>query len=204
MNPVNPVKKLKQEFRIHSLIIILITLTRNFQMPMHSVLKKLQGGDRRSIAGVDEVVGDVLESTVLFDDLIDGFFDDDSVIRMRAADAVEKITRIRPDLLKPYKKKLIRLAGDTDQQEVRWHLAQILPRLVLTPTDRKTAVEIFFTYLNDKSKIVVTFALQALADFAMEDHGLRPRVVRVLKNLVETGSPAIKNRGQKLLRMLRS
>ena len=122
---------------------------------------------------------------------------------MRTADAVEKITLEKPDLLHPHKKKLIRLAGDTEQQEVRWHMAQILPRLILKSDDRKTIVEIFFAYLNDKSKIVVTFALQSLADFAAEDKKLRPRVIRVLENLNETGSPAIKNRSRKLLGRLK-
>jgi hypothetical protein len=169
---------------------------------MHPILKKLQGGDRRSTGRAHEVVDEVLESTVLFEDLIDGFFAEDSVIRMRTADAIEKITRIKPDLLKPHKKKLIRLAGDTDQQEVRWHLAQILPRLPLKPAERKTVVDLMFAYLNDKSKIVVTFALQALADFAAQDPKLRPGVIKVLEELSQTGSPAIKNRGRKLLKNL--
>ena len=170
---------------------------------MHAILKKLQGGDRRSIGKVDEVVDQVLGSTPLFEELINGLFADDPVIRMRTADAVEKITLKKPDLLHPHKKKLIRLAGDTEQQEVRWHMAQILPRLILKSDDRKTIVEIFFAYLNDKSKIVVTFALQALADFAAKDKKLRSRVIRVLEDLSDTGSPAMKSRGKKLLGRLK-
>lgn len=170
---------------------------------MHAILKKLQGGDRRSIGRVDEVIGIVLGSPSLFEELINGLFTDDPLVRMRSSDAVEKITLVKPDLLKPYKRKLIRLAADTEQQEVRWHMAQILPRLTLKPGDRKTIVDILFTYLNDQSKIVVTLTLQALADFAAEDINLRPRVVRVLEDLTETGSPAIKNRGRKLLERLK-
>ena len=171
---------------------------------MHAILKKLQGGDRRSIGRVDEVVVSVLGSISLFEELINGLFTADPVLRMRAADAVEKATLVRPELLTPHKKILIRLAGDTDQQEVRWHMAQILPRLTLKPGDRKTIVDILFTYLNDKSKIVVTFALQALADFAAEDKKLRLRVIRQLEDFTETGSPAIKNRARKLLARLKN
>ena len=143
------------------------------------------------------------KSPALLDELFDGLFADDPVVRMRTADAVEKITLAKPHLLHPHKKKLIRLAGDTEQQEVRWHMAQILPRLILKSDDRKTIVEIFFAYLNDKSKIVVTFALQALADFAAKDKKLRSRVIRVLEDLSDTGSPAIKSRGKKLLGRLK-
>ena len=170
---------------------------------MDSILKKLQGGDRRSIGKVDEVVDRVLGTASLFEKLINGLFVNDPIIRMRTADAVEKITLVRPDLIIPYKKILIRLAGDTDQQEVRWHMAQILPRLTLKPADRKIIVDVLYAYLNDKSKIVVTFALQALADFAAEDNDLKPRVIRILEEFNETGSPAIKSRSRKLLTMLK-
>ena len=170
---------------------------------MDSILKKLQGGDRRSIGKVDEVVDQVLGTASLFEELINGLFVNDPLVRMRTADAVEKITLVRPDLIIPYKKILIRLAGDNDQQEVRWHMAQILPRLTLKPADRKIIVDVLYAYLNDKSKIVVTFALQALADFAAEDNDLKSRVIRILEEFNETGSPAIKSRSRKLLTMLK-
>lgn len=172
-------------------------------MPMHAILKMLQGGDRRSIGRVGEVVDSVLGSAGLFEELINGLFTADPLLRMRTADAVEKVTRVKPELLTPHKKILIRLAQATRQQEVRWHMAQILPRLKLKPADRKIIVDILYTYLRDKSKIVVTFALQALADFAVEDNQLRPRVIRELENFTETGSPAIQNRGRKLLAKLK-
>ena len=171
---------------------------------MHAILKKLQGGDRRSIGRVGEVVDRVLGSAGLFDELINGLFTADPVLRMRTADAVEKLSRVKPELLMPHRKILIRLTHETGQQEIRWHLAQILPRLKLKPADRKTIVDILYTYLNDKSKIVVTCALQALADFAVEDGQLRPRVIRELENFTQTGSPAIQNRGRKLLERLKN
>ena len=166
---------------------------------MHAILKKLQGGDRRSIGRVDEVVDQVLGSDVLFEELIKGLLDDDPIVRMRSSDAVEKISLVKPEWLTPHKKTLIRLAGDSNQQEVRWHMAQILPRLKLNPEEKKSIVDILYSYLEDKSKIVVTFTLQALADFAAEDQNLKPRVIRVLEEFTKTGSPAIKSRGRKLL-----
>ena len=166
---------------------------------MHVLLNKLRGGDRRSIGKVDEVVDQVLSADALFNELIKGLQVDDPLIRMRSADAVEKVTRAKPELLKSHKRILIQLAAESGQQEVRWHMAQILPRLPLTPGDRLTVVDTLYAYLNDKSKIVVTFALQALADLAVKDKHLQPGVIRVLEEFTKTGSPAIKNRGRKLL-----
>ena len=41
-------------------------------------------------------------------------------------------------------------------------MAQMIPRLKLTPKETAAATEIFFEYLKDKSKIVVTFAMQEM------------------------------------------
>ncbi len=169
---------------------------------MHAILKKLQGGDRRSIGRVEEVVDQVLGSADLFEELIDGLLADDPIVRMRSADAVEKITLVKPEWLAPHKKTLIRLAGDSDQQEVRWHMAQVLPRLRLKPGKKKAVANILYSYLDDKSKIVVTFALQALADLAVEEKSLKPRVIGLLEEFIQTGSPAIKSRARKLLQRL--
>jgi len=56
--------------------------------------------------------------------------------------------------------------------------------------------------LGDKSKILRTFAMQALADLAKQDADLRPEVIRVLEEQTRTGSPAMQSRGRKLLRQL--
>jgi hypothetical protein len=65
-----------------------------------------------------------------------------------------------------YKRRLLELAATSIEKEVRWHLAQMLPRLNLERTDLRRIAEIMFGYLNDGSRIVKTFAMQALADLA--------------------------------------
>ena len=122
---------------------------------------------------------------------------------MRAADAVEKITAERPDLLHSHKSRLLRRVANVDQQEVRWHVAQMIPRLHLTPTERVLAIKILFAYLTLKSKIVRTFALQALVSLSYGDPQLRRRVTKILRDVAKTGSPALKARGRKLLEQLR-
>ena len=163
------------------------------------ILSKLQGGDRRSIGNVDAVVYAVRQKPGLFKYLVQGLFEDDPIVRMRAADAMEKISLDNSDLLQPFKHKLIQLTQTSRQQELRWHLAQMIPRLRLTPKETATLSEIFFDYLNDKSKIVVTFAMQALAEFVLKNAIPPGEVIRAIKKLTQTGSPAIQSRGKKLL-----
>jgi len=169
---------------------------------VHPILQKLAGADRRSIGKSNEVVADVLADPTLFDIVFEAMLADDPALRMRAADAVEKITAQRPEDLRPYKSKLIRKVAKIDQQEVRWHVAQMFSRLDLTRAERRRVVSILAEYLKDKSKIVKTFSMQALADIAEKDAELRPSIVTQLEELTRTGSPAMQSRGRKLLARL--
>jgi hypothetical protein len=169
---------------------------------MNRLLEKLAGDDRRSIGRSNEVVAEVLARPALFRLVFEGLLDDNAMIRMRAADAVEKITAKRPELLEPYKKKLLRDVAGINQQEVRWHLALMIPRLRLTRNERAEALGLLMEFLHDKSSIVKTFAMQALADLALQDPSLEPQVIPLLRALTETGTPAMKARGRKLLENL--
>lgn len=169
---------------------------------MGDILELLEGGDLRSIGRVSEVVDIVSAEHALFGRLFDGMLSDDPVIRMRSADAAEKITAKCPEYLQPYKTLLIEEISSIEQQEIRWHVAQMMPRLKLTESERTAVIKILVKYTDDKSRIVKTFAMQALADMAAKDKSLRPRVIGLLEELVELGSPAMKNRGEKLLERL--
>jgi len=171
---------------------------------MHVLLKKLAGADRRSIGKSKEAVAAVMKDQNLFGILFDGLLDADPVLRMRCADAIEKITIEHPEYLRPYKKKLIQQVAKIEQQEVRWHVAQLFSRLKLTSKERRVVVEILRNYLNDKSKIVKTFSMQALADIAEQEVELRNPIIKQLKKLTRTGSPAMKSRGEKLLATLKT
>jgi HEAT repeat protein len=168
----------------------------------HSILKKLAGGDRRSIGRSNEVAAEVLARPALFRVLMEGLTSEDPLVRMRAADAIEKITLQRPELLRPYKDILLGISGRTLQQEVRWHMALIFPRMNLRAKERAVAVDILFDYLRDKSSIVKTCAMQGLADLCTQDSALKARILPLLKKLTEIGTPAMRARGRKLLARL--
>ncbi|HYL76702.1 MAG TPA: hypothetical protein VEU96_20980 [Bryobacteraceae bacterium] len=171
---------------------------------MTSILKKLKGGDRRSIGKSAEAVKDIAKTPALFADLFAGLFDADPVVRMRAADAVEKVTRQRPQLLGPWKRPLLEQISALEEKEVRWHVAQMIPRLNLTFSEKDTAVQILMGYLADDSSIVKTFSMQALADLAERDEPLRAQVAPLIERLTQTGTPAMRSRGRKLLKRLGS
>ena len=144
----------------------------------------------------------MLADLSLFKELFHGMLSDDPVIGMRSADAIEKITAKHPEYLEPFRTELIQQVARSEQQEVRWHVAQMLPRLALTPEERNAVVDILIGYLEDTSKIVKTFSMQSLADLAETDSKLRSQVTPLLEELTQTGSPAMRSRGRKLLKKL--
>ena len=163
---------------------------------------RLQGGDRRSIGNSNEVAASVARRPELFPELVECMSSDDALVRMRAADAAEKVTLKRPELLEPFKEELLALADETTQMELRWHLALMLPRLVLTRPERRRAMAALKRYLSDRSSIVKTCALQGLADLARSHEEFEAEVLRLLEKVGRTGTPAMKARSRKLMTRL--
>jgi HEAT repeat protein len=168
-------------------------------MPRRGVLLLLQGGDRRKIGRSDQVAAMVCKAPGLFSELIAGLWSEDSLVRMRAADAAEKVTRKNRELLLPYKRELLGLMAETEQQELRWHLAAMVPRFRLNARERQIAISSLDRYLEDRSSIVKTAALQGLADLTEDAPNIRPRVIEILREAARSGTPAMKARSRKLL-----
>lgn len=116
----------------------------------------LKGTDRRSIGRANDVVALVLREPQRFPELIGFLWSDDLVLRMRAADAAEKISCQEPGLLQPFKRELIGLLLEAEQKELRWHFAQMIPRLQLTRSECHRVAEALRQYLDDTSSIVKT------------------------------------------------
>ncbi len=172
-------------------------------MAQKEILVLLQGGDRRSTGRSDQVAAMVSQDRGLFPRLIECLWSDDPLVRMRAADATEKVTRKNRDLLQSYKSDLLALMAETTEQELRWHLAVMVPRLTLDAEERHITESLLKGYLQDRSSIVRTFALQGLADLAQNDPRIRSEVLLVLRDSSQNGTPAMKARSRKLLLQLK-
>ena len=78
----------------------------------------------------------------------------------------------------------------------------MIPRLELTPAEHTKAADALEAFLDDRSSIVKTFALQGLADLAALDPRMREGVIEKLREATRTGTPAMKARSRKLLAKL--
>lgn len=140
---------------------------------------ELTGGDPRTLRNVDAVVSRVLADPTHLDELIACVLhSDDEIVRMRAADALEKVCRARPSLLQPHLTTILGAMARIDQPSVQWHVAQMLGEIELTSRQRTRAVKVVRALLLGSSDwIVLNNSLDALATFARAD----PRLVEVLR-----------------------
>lgn len=171
-------------------------------MPRKNIANLLRGGDRRSIGRSNQVAAMVARNKSLFPELIAALWSDDLLVRLRAADAAEKVTRKNPKPLAPYKKELLGLLAEAHEPELRWHLAAMIPRLSLNAQERQLTTSLLNGYLADRSSIVKTFALQGLVDLATHDASARPALIDILREAERTGTAAMRARSRHLLRAL--
>jgi hypothetical protein len=114
-----------------------------------NILSCLKGGDRRSIGQANQLAALAAKRPEIFGQLIERLWHPEPAVRMRAADAAEKASVEHKQLLHPFKAKLMELLTEATQQELRWHLAQMVPRLALTGEERHGAAGILRFYLGD-------------------------------------------------------
>ena len=163
----------------------------------------LSGGDLRSVGRVDEVVEFVGNDPGRFSELMTGLSDARPVVRMRSADAMEKVTRRHPELLQAHQTSLFQLLHRATQQEVRWHLAQLMPRMTWTEEEASGIVHVLTGWIDTESSVIVIInALQAMFDLSAVHPRFRDELKALLESQRETGSPAVKTRSKKLLQKL--
>jgi len=168
---------------------------------MARILDKLRGGDRRSIGRANEVVSDVISNPSLFESVFGGMQHPDPLVRMRSADVVEKVSGKQPELLQPFKHKLINEIADIEQNEVRWHVALMFSYLSLGMKEKQLVVRKLNEWLDHgTSNIVRVNALQSLVDIGKSDKKLWPAINDKLNKTLSSDSPALRKRAGILLK----
>lgn len=163
------------------------------------VAEKLQGGDLRSIGRANEAAREVADNSARFAALFEAVFGENPVVCARAADACEKAAKKNPALLAPLKKRLLAALPKVQQQEVRWHVAQMLAYVKTSTAEKKRAAAVLKKWFAaDDSRIVRVMSLQALADFAKAEPGMRDDVSALVRAAFDSGIPSLAARARKL------
>ncbi|HEY1208174.1 MAG TPA: hypothetical protein VGE85_02285 [Terracidiphilus sp.] len=187
-------------------------------MPASKTIRSMLAVGRHRISSgrTAEVVSLVRAHPKKLTQLIECLWDDEPCVAMRAADALEKLTRSRApvademqkSVLKTlqgsWKAPLIGLLAEATENKLRWCLAQVVTRLTLTVPECRRVAETLLSYLEDRSSIVKTCALQGLADLTRQDASLLPEAIDLLRIHSRSGTPAMRARGRMLLKQMES
>lgn len=167
---------------------------------MKKILQLLEKGDMRTTGESDKVVQLVLETSDLFNELFQCLYSDNPGVRMRSADAIEKITSTNPELIQLYKSELFQIASSTNQQEVQWHMAQIFPYLMLNKSEINEAINILKSYYHEsKSNIVKVMSMQSMFDLSKKQGEIKPEIKEIIGKAKRSDIPSIRSRANKLL-----
>lgn len=168
-----------------------------------SLKEMLSGGTRTSVGRAEEVVTKALSSQKLQAEIYGLFLDGDPVVAMRASYVAMKLAQAEPASVQQFKKLVLGNLGNYTQQEVRWHIPQLLIHMKLTkPERRKAYLAVMDWSETDKSKIVAYYGLDAAAHFAATDDDLLEDLIPRLRKLNARGAKSISNRCKKVARQL--
>jgi hypothetical protein len=73
------------------------------------------------------------------------------------------------------------------------------PRLRLSAAEIRRAAAILEGYLEDRSSIVKTCAMQGLWELSLQDSGLRSQVLELVRQAARNGTAAMRARARKLM-----
>jgi HEAT repeat protein len=150
----------------------------------------------------NEVVKVVLENPDMFDELFTGLSDSDDVIRGRAADALEKICRSRPDLFVDRLSELFQIVRRERVVMARFHIAMILGHLALYGDLADDIAEVLLELLNDKSAFVRSWAIVGLCIVGRKYPTSAGEIVTRISWLKQDASAAVRSRARKAVNLL--
>ena len=159
------------------------------------------GGHANSLGLGSEVVELVLKDKPRLDELYNCLFNADSWVRMRAADALEKICRRHPEWLLPYIDRFSTDLASNEQASIQWHLAQIYRQVELTVEQKGFAINWLTQLLcsKDVDWIVSANAMDTLAQFTRDGSFSVEALIPLLNIQLGHSSNAVIKRANKLL-----
>lgn len=165
-----------------------------------------EGGKSNSLGRVSEVIDLVLGDKTRLDELYDCMFADDSWIRMRAADAFEKICREHPDWLLPFIDKTLNELSSSSQPSIQWHLAQIYRQVELTDQQKNKVIDWLKQLISTKDVdwIVAANAMDTLTQFTKAGFFPISEMTKLLKIQQAHKSNAVIKRATKFLAELQT
>ena len=167
-----------------------------------SIREILLPGHRLDAGNACEVAALLLKNPRKTGQVVECLWDDEAGVANRAADALERASCRRPEILGRWKEALLDRMLDATENKLRWNLALMIFRAPLTIAEAERAAAVLRSWLDDRSSIVKTSAMHGLAGLTRWDPSLLPEVMDMLRVLSRSGTPAMRARGRILLKSM--
>ena len=168
------------------------------------VKDSLQGGNRTSVGNAADDVDVALKSDEVLDEVYGLFFDEDPVVVMRSSYVAMKVAEQKPESVNRFKASILENLENYKQQEIRWHIPQLLMHVELASSERdRTYRQLMHWAETDASKIVAYYSLPTAAKFATEDEQLMTDFLPRLRVLSQSGAKSVANRCKKIAKSLK-
>lgn len=160
-----------------------------------------EDGHKNSLGRVNDVIDQVLADSSRLEELYNTMFGQDAWVRMRAADAFEKVCREHPEWIVPYIDRIQNELSTCSQPSIQWHIAEIYCQVELDKGQKAHAIKWLKNLLSsvDVDWIVAANSMKALAYFAAHGEVTKTALRTSLKNQLSHKSNAVVKRAKKLL-----
>ncbi len=169
---------------------------------MGQILEWLSGGDLRSDGLSNEATDFVLKNPELCDELFEGLSVSDDVVRGRTADALEKVSRKRPDLLIDRLPKLIQVAEQDHVPMVKMHLAMIFGHFAMYEERLRELVSALLDLLDEGSVFARSWAVVSLCIIGRKYPGERKQILEEIEPFLRDKSIAMRTKARKAVDLL--
>ena len=146
-----------------------------------TIREMLVPGKRLDAGHACEVAALLLKNPRKTGQVVECLWDEEPGVANRAADALERASCRRPQILTHWKDALLDRMLDASENKLRWNLALMISRTSLTETESRRAAAVLRSWLDDKSSIVKTSAMHGLAGLTRWDPSMLPEVLDMLR-----------------------
>ena len=169
---------------------------------MNEIIVMLSGGSLISDGRANEAADRVLANPHLFDQLVEGLSESDTVIRARTAHALERISRTHPETVKELLPKFIEMATHDPVPMVKWHIAMIFGNLPLPMDSVEEVIQVLFRMIEDPSVFVKSWALVSPTILGRQHKSMRKVIADYIRPLLNDHSVAIRSKAIKAVKIL--
>jgi HEAT repeat protein len=169
---------------------------------MDKIKELLKAGDLRTDGNSAQVAELVLKDKRHLAELIPCLDDPDSVIRAHAAQAIEAVTRAKPDLMIGEIRHIIMRAESDAYPIVRWHMAMTLGDFAGHLKDALPVVASLLKSLTDTSPLVRSWSVYSLVAVGRKHPDYIPRILTVLCAHENDRSPSVRSRVNRAITLL--